>query len=162
MYVLQPGEYTFNASTGIITFVQKQDLLNNESLKKITNARTHQLIYDVEDKGLLAEISGATIDLVFNTDKMFNSDPLKIEVFDPSTAAGTETEFVIDPFIQVGVGGQTVFSTVRDAIGNIDMTEGGINNVITPPTQTGVNEMTAGSLLGQGTIVQLKYLAIKL
>lgn len=80
-YILQLGEYEFNADAKTVKFLAKQNLLNAESLVSIINVKTHETIYDIDNDGLLGSISGDTVTLVFNTKLMDNMDSLRIEVF---------------------------------------------------------------------------------
>lgn len=87
--ILNNNDYSFNASTGVITIYNYTEYLTKEYLLLITNVSSNTIIYNFGCEGLGGDIVGNTIELDIDTTTMSDADNLQIILFIPQSEGET-------------------------------------------------------------------------
>lgn len=79
--ILENSDYSFDATNGTVTVLNRSELLTKEGLMIITNVSSNDIIYNFACKGFGGVINGNVLSLEYSTAGMSDSDELQIILY---------------------------------------------------------------------------------
>ena len=141
--------YTFNASSGVVTFLDYTNI-RLDSILLITNVTRNIIIYNFANPVLGGVVSGNSVDLAYNTSSMSNTDSLQIFYDDGQVQSSTNDHLLLRQLIQLFRS----FSIVTSGTNRLSID---VNAITTLPTLANVT--TVGSITTLPTLANVTTVA---